>query len=86
LFRQQQQFGMAHFRGRNFGALERMVFDDYNSSLYASKSTIVMDDWHHFFDFRIVRFDVGFARIRARVRTPRVHRKVVKSVYQLHCV
>ena len=55
LFRQQQQFGMAHFRGRNFGALERMVFDDYNSSLYASKSTIVMDDWHLFFDFNTVR-------------------------------
>jgi hypothetical protein len=46
---------MAHFRGRNFGALERMVFDDYNSSLYASKSTIVMDDWHAYFDFNIVK-------------------------------
>ena len=55
LFRQQQQFGMAHFRGRNFGALERMVFDDYNSSLYASKSTIAMDDWHAYFDFNTVR-------------------------------
>ena len=49
---------MAHFRGRNFGALERIVFDDYNSSLYASKSTRVMDDWHAFCDFNIVRLIV----------------------------
>ena len=41
----------AHQRHQKIDALERLVFEDFNSPLYASKSTISMKNWHTLCDW-----------------------------------
>ena len=40
----------AHQKHQKIDAFERLVFEDFNSPLYASKSTISMNDWNSICD------------------------------------
>ena len=45
----------AHQRHQKIDAFERLVFEDFNSQLYASKSTIDMNNWLALCDWYTVR-------------------------------
>ena len=54
-------------RHQKLDALERLVFEDFNSSLYASKSTITMSNWRSFFDWYRVRQKVEYIDPRGSI-------------------
>ena len=45
----------AHERHQKIDALEHLVFEDFNSSLYASKSTISMNNWSALCDWYTIK-------------------------------
>lgn len=47
-------------RHKKLDALERIVFEDFNSSLYASKSTVVMDGFESYLNFGKVKQKLKF--------------------------
>ena len=50
----------AHQRHQKIDAFERLVFEDFNSPLYASKSTISMSNWYSFCDWYTVKRKVEY--------------------------
>ena len=45
----------AHQKHQKIDAFERLVFEDFNSPLYASKSTINMNNWSSFCDWYVIK-------------------------------
>ena len=45
----------AHQRHQKIDAFERIVFEDFNSPLYASKSTISMSTWRSLCDWDLIK-------------------------------
>ena len=45
----------AHQRHQKIDAFERLVFEDFNSPLYASKSTISMNNWSSLCNWQVLK-------------------------------
>ena len=50
----------AHQRHQKIDAFERLVFEDFNSPLYASKSTISMNTWSSICDWNTIKRKIEY--------------------------
>ena len=57
----------AHQKHQKIDAFERLVFEDFNSPLYASKSTITMNNWSSLFDWHMIKRKLEFIDPRGYV-------------------
>ena len=57
----------AHQKHQKIDAFERLVFEDFNSPLYASKSTITMNNWSSLFDWYMIKRKLEFIDPRGYV-------------------
>ena len=57
----------AHQKHQKIDAFERLVFEDFNSPLYASKSTITMNNWSSLFDWYMIKQKLEFIDPRGYV-------------------